>query len=378
MPAASSKVKKEFNYDGLDADSRAFVQQQTVEIRRLGQRVIQDVYDIGQKLILVKEKMGHGSFTNWLAGEFGWSERTAQRFMNVAQVLNDRFKDKSDNLSDLSLDFDLSALYYVTAPNTPVAAREELFAIAQSGEKVTYTKLNQVKHKYSPKKVELEPNPELEQLSPPSSPSESEIPRAQDKRSKPEIVAFIPRTQEQATANRTSMNSQVVKVPLLSQPSLQASVSDAATWWALDGKHLLFCGDPNSNDFLQKIPTQVSLLLAFPTPLVWQHSILAVTSFIVCEQQLDKVMKEKKAQDIYTLLETMILDYSEIRCQIVICFLPSSVSSIILNTTNCLERRAIIAEPNRDRCRAAIDYWKKSGGKVERLTTSPGTFTPNV
>lgn len=362
MPAANSKVQTNFDYASLDAGSRAFVQHQTVEIRQLGQRVIQDVYDIGQKLILVKEKMGHGSFTNWLVAEFGWSERTAQRFMNVAQVLNDRFKDKSDKLSDLSLDFDLSALYYVTAPNTPVAVREELFAIAESGEKVTYTKLNQVKYKYSTKKVGLEPNPKSEQLPPLSKASESEIAPAQDKRSKPEILALIPRTQEQAQATVNQIQ------PVPPQAKIKASASEqASAWWQLDGKHLLFCGDPNSNDFLQKIPTQVSLLLAFPIPLIWQHSLLALTSFIVCEQQLDKILKKKGAQDIYTLLETIMLDYSEIRSQIVICFLPLSVSSIILNTTNCLERRAIIAEPDRDRCRAALDDWKKAGGKVERL-----------
>lgn len=356
MPAASSKNQKNFDYGSLDADTYQFVQQQTAEINVLMRQTAQGIVAIGFKLLEVKAKLRHGQFGDWLAAEFEWSQDTATNFMRVAQRFGNNPKVS---------EFAPTALYLLAAPSTPELARQEALARAEAGEKVTYKAAKSLKQKYvsTPQKTNLTPEKELEQLPPHSLASELEIPRAQDKRSKPEIVAFIPRTQ-------ASMNSQVVKVPLLSQPSLQASVSDAATWWALDGKHLLFCGDPNSNDFLQKIPTQVSLLLAFPTPLVCQHSILAVTSFIVCEQQLDKVMKEKKAQDIYTLLETMILDYSEIRSQIVICFLPSSVSSIILNTTNCLERRAIIAEPNRDRCRAAIDYWKKSGGKVERLNSS--------
>jgi Protein of unknown function (DUF3102) len=38
----------------------------------------------GAALVRTKEALPHGAFSNWLAAEFGWSERTAQRFMAVA------------------------------------------------------------------------------------------------------------------------------------------------------------------------------------------------------------------------------------------------------------------------------------------------------
>ena len=45
----------------------------------------------------MKNALPHGRFGPWLKAEFGWTERTAQNFMNVAG----QFGSKTEMISDL-------------------------------------------------------------------------------------------------------------------------------------------------------------------------------------------------------------------------------------------------------------------------------------
>ena len=56
------------------------------EIRRLGKRVVADIIEIGRRLTKCKRICGHGNFLPWLDREFGWSEDTAERFIQVAAL----------------------------------------------------------------------------------------------------------------------------------------------------------------------------------------------------------------------------------------------------------------------------------------------------
>jgi hypothetical protein len=53
---------------------------------------------------------GHGNWLPWLEREFGWTDKTAERFIQVANV-------KFDKLSNL--DIGVSSLYLLAAPSTP-------------------------------------------------------------------------------------------------------------------------------------------------------------------------------------------------------------------------------------------------------------------
>jgi len=119
-------------YASLDLETRIVVQQRTGEIKTLMQRTAQDLVEIGQKLVEVKARLGHGLFGPWLQAEFEWSERTAQRFMSVAQAF------KSDTVSVLA-NADAKALYLLAAPLTPVSAREEAVRRAETGERITHS-----------------------------------------------------------------------------------------------------------------------------------------------------------------------------------------------------------------------------------------------
>ena len=137
-----------FSYTSLDIETRVVVQQRTEEIKTLMRRTAQDIIDIGTKLIEVKERLGHGNFGGWLESEFGWTDKTARRFMSVA----DRFK--MDNLSDLNIG--ASALYLLAAPSTPESARIETIDRAQNGEPITHKVAKQIVTDAKVEHIEIE------------------------------------------------------------------------------------------------------------------------------------------------------------------------------------------------------------------------------
>jgi hypothetical protein len=74
-------------------------------------RTAEDIIAIGQDLIAVKSRLGHGKFTPWLDSEFGMTDRHARNFMNVAS----RFGSKSEIISDLPV----TVIYELASPSTP-------------------------------------------------------------------------------------------------------------------------------------------------------------------------------------------------------------------------------------------------------------------
>lgn len=371
MPsAANSKVQKNFDYASLDADTSHFVQQQTGEIKVLMKQTVQGILAIGLKLLEVKHKLKHGKFGDWLAAEFEWSQDTASNFMRVAERFGNNPK-----ISE----FAPSALYLLAARSTPELARVEAIARASAGEQITHKTAKALKQKYgsTSKKTDSTPKIELERLPSSSPASESEIP-PQAGRSKPEIVAIVSRTQEQTITNPNAMATRSRAMPSGLQPKLQSSQTDAAnTWWSLDGKHLLFCGDPNSHDFVQRVSDPIALLLSFPAITPWHFSITYDVSNIVRESILSQILKNKDSQYFEDLLEGWLLNSYQRSKQITICFLPAIYSSdrklfssIILGISNNKLLRAVVAEPDSDRCQSAIADWKRAGGKVQRLDST--------
>ncbi|ACK71001.1 diguanylate cyclase [Gloeothece citriformis PCC 7424] len=120
-----------FDYSSLSQEKRQFVQEKTDEIKNLIRRTAQNVIDIGQKLLEVKEQVGHGYFLNWLKTEFNWSVSTATKMMQASE----KFK----NVNFTNLNFSPSALYLLAAPSVDDEIREEALVLAESGTKINYS-----------------------------------------------------------------------------------------------------------------------------------------------------------------------------------------------------------------------------------------------
>lgn len=89
-------------------------------------RSAEDIIEIGRDLLSVKERIGHGNFLPWIEAEFGMTDKTAQRFMNVGRV----YAGKNDIVSNL----DVTALYELAAPKTSTEVREEIERMIEAGD----------------------------------------------------------------------------------------------------------------------------------------------------------------------------------------------------------------------------------------------------
>ena len=105
-------------------------------IKALGKRVVGDLIEIGRRLTRDKDICGHGHWLPWLDREFGWSDKTAENFINVYKLGS-----KSENFSNLNLP--LSGLYLLAAPSTPDEARTEIIERAQTGKSVSVAAIKQ-------------------------------------------------------------------------------------------------------------------------------------------------------------------------------------------------------------------------------------------
>lgn len=142
-----------FDYGALDAETRIVVQQKTGEIRERIKRTANDIVEIGERLIEIKERLGHGQFGEWLKAEFEWDERTARRLISVADTF------KSDKLSVLGIA--PSALYALSAPSTPEPARKEAIDQAKAGKTISHGDAKTIidKHRQSPAAPPKKPSP---------------------------------------------------------------------------------------------------------------------------------------------------------------------------------------------------------------------------
>jgi len=86
------------------------------------------VIEIGRLLSLCKQRCGHGHWLAWLDAEFGWFSRTAERYIGAYEMAG-----KFDNLSNLGIG--LSTLYALAAPSTSEAARVQVIARFEAGER---------------------------------------------------------------------------------------------------------------------------------------------------------------------------------------------------------------------------------------------------
>ena len=366
MPtSASPPARKGFDYASLDAETTQFVQQQTGEIRVLMKRTAQGIVEIGSRLLEVKARLGYGRFEDWLEAEFEWSRSAAAKFMQVS----DQFR----NVKFTELDIAPSALYILAAPSTSEAVRQEALSRAQAGEPITYTTAQAIKQKYTPPSRKTRPEPELE-LEPEPEPELEPISKTQltpgslsQSGSKLEIVSIRPHghTQALSEASRTVIpqsSAQALSASVLSQPVESPDVP--GIWWRLGGQHLLYCGEPNSSEFLERITEEVQLvqlLLAFPLNVDWQPAIRARARIIV-----DQFLPQAKNLDqLDEVLESLLLFYSRIDDPVIGCFVPSPE---ILSIINRLGRRGLFAEPDSRRCHAVISDWRKAGLKAERLS----------
>jgi hypothetical protein len=125
-----------FNYKLLEPVVSVKVRCCADRIRRRIKQAVEDIIEVGNDLLAVKEALEHGQFGPWLKAEFGWSERTAQNFMSVAERFN------SANFAELPIQ--PSAAYLLAAPAVPDEARQVAVEKAEAGEEITFATAREI------------------------------------------------------------------------------------------------------------------------------------------------------------------------------------------------------------------------------------------
>ena len=322
MSMSSLEETKKFDYASLDLDTAQFIQEQTGEIRGLMRRTAQDIFEIGQKLLQVKAKLGHGRFGTWLTVEFDWTERTAQQFMNVARQF------KAENFADLQLA--PSALYLLAAPSTPPKVRQEAIARAESGETITYKTAKAIKQEYQTAQSPRLPISPVPTVSPSLSPSPS-----------PEIISLRSRS----AASRSPVTTPQQIAP---QPSVLAESRD---WYQL-GQHFLYRGHPQNKTFLDRLPKDIAMAIAFPSKRPWQWPLPQLPK---SELTFFSNYQDVDPQTLTEMVRLSFLLYSESRDTVVFAFLPTPQLLFLAHSLDC---SCWIADPDPQRHEAAINLWE--------------------
>ncbi len=392
MPTPISPVRKRFDYDSLDNSDAIFVQQQTGAIQSLMKRSAEDIVEIGQRLIAVKKRLGHGRFGVWLTAEFEWTQETARRFMKVAQQFGQ---------NPQIVDFAPSALYLLAEPSTPAPARSEAIARAQAGESITHKAAKEIKQRYTPPPTQPNPEPSapppVAQAEPQPTQLETNLSEPPQPSAEPEVIPELDSTRSQAarvTPPAPSTPRQRAIEPSRPKPEILAirpkeavapepeEVVEAQTsqlepvekaavgfvqpgsWWKLGEEHLLYCGEPTSPRFQERLPEQVSLSLAFPPNReAWpQAPSVEITSSLVL---LTPFLQDQEYQLFRTTLRGFLMLYTEGGDALVFSFLPEPGIPLLAHELEC---RSFSAEPDLARCEAVITTWREEGLRAEKVS----------
>lgn len=173
-----------------------------------------------------------------------------------------------------------------------------------------------------------------------------------------EIMAIRPKEAEPEVSEEDEVETVVSpqrRTPKFVQPG---------TWWQFGEQHLLYCGDPASPRFRERLPEKIALSLAFPPTPNWQLGSLSSE----LHSSLALFTRYQEIQDLelfQEMIERSLLLYTESDEAVVFSFLPDPE---ILKLAHNLECRWFCAEPDALKCEAAIAHWRGKGFRAEKVS----------
>jgi Protein of unknown function (DUF3102) len=118
-----------FDYAILDEDLATKCQAAAGRIKGRFRTTLLEFVEIGRDLIAIQEKMPHGAWGPWLEAEFGFTDRTAQNYMNTATFM----EGKSETVSLLPP----ATLYALASRSADPGVIEGVLADVDAGKVVT-------------------------------------------------------------------------------------------------------------------------------------------------------------------------------------------------------------------------------------------------
>jgi hypothetical protein len=308
-----------FDYEILDSKPRILIQQKTEEIKKRLKRSAQDIWEIGQQLVEVRNQLNRGQFDTWIKAEFNWSRRTAYNFISVYEAFN-----QSENFEQINIAS--SALYLLAAPSTSDKVREKFIQEAEEGKFVTHKDVNQAVNQEKNNNILI---------------SEETVSLKVSSSEKQEIISVIPKS---IVEFRKLAQKETASPLLTSTFSKTIEANDIKSgWYLLNKKHLLFCGDTALPEFTQRI-SAAALAIAI-TSNDWSHDWLIESAETVL------IFPESKLKlPTFTKLIEMFSHSGEV---VVLPWLPNKEMLLIAHQLN---RVVIAGDSSIERCRQISSY----------------------
>lgn len=121
----AENISLRYHYEGVDEADAAEIRNVAGRIRERHANIVKNILATGNDLKEVKDKLKRGHFTGWLEAEFGWSDRTAQNYMQAARVFG--------NIAHVAEALQPASIYKLAARNTPEAVRESVIIDIDNG-----------------------------------------------------------------------------------------------------------------------------------------------------------------------------------------------------------------------------------------------------
>ena len=122
-------LKAGFNYEALPLADRAGMQIAVDRIKERLAGITKDFAAIGRELSKVKARLPHGLFGDWCKAELGFTQRTAQNYMNAAAFLERLPEPICETVSLLPP----GMIYQIASPTAPKAVVSEIIEAAEAG-----------------------------------------------------------------------------------------------------------------------------------------------------------------------------------------------------------------------------------------------------
>lgn len=119
---------EKFDYSALDTSTASLAKESAIEIKAREKAIWENIIEIGNSLIEVKNALPYGTFESWIKSEFKWSKMTASKYIKVAKEIEPKVKDS------LLLPNSLESLYRLASglSNSDEETKEQILSKVES------------------------------------------------------------------------------------------------------------------------------------------------------------------------------------------------------------------------------------------------------
>ena len=333
-----------FDYDELSQQDSEIIQQKTRTIKNLARITAESIIQIGKNLIEVKLALPRGKFYAWAESEFPWSVKMVNRFMRVYDKFNDMSTEELELLP-------VTVLYELAPKSVSNEAIRETIDVAKSGETITVAKAKEIKSKYSEPKKNPDRGSSRKKRSTPTKIgfSEAQSPRIDDQQKvndRNSDYKLIENYELVDDSTKLISDSNVPTIPNTSDSTKSkqqiVKVITQKRLWHID-KHIIYNGDPNSNNFLKLLPPKALICLNFSPDPEFEFQYTDYDSWLslyIKNPNLD-------AKKLVDLISEAIGSSTEELDAVIVLYIPHVD---ILNIVHDWYCRAYIVDPNYQKC----------------------------